>query len=159
MQITTAVAEVGDEHFRAVPPEREHDGGAHVAQIAVEGAHRDDFFVGLDDGLANNTLGLVGRGVGGEVLADLARHHFDGTLTGNLPGRLTSHAVGHDAQRRVGEDLDVDGILVVLAVIAEQRTFADIQRERHEPPWVVICQLEVKDQNETNWQSLSSSQL
>ena len=36
----------------ALAPQRQHDGRAHVLEIAVERAHGHDLFVGLDDGLS-----------------------------------------------------------------------------------------------------------
>jgi len=43
-------------------------------------------------------------------------------------------AVGHQTDGHVGEDLDIDGILVVLAVVAEKCAFADVQCQRHGLP-------------------------
>ena len=68
---------------------------------------------------------------GAEVLLQLARHDLDGPLAGHLAGRLAAHAVGHEADGHVGELLDVDGIFVVLAVVAQQGAFADVQRQGH----------------------------
>ena len=67
-----------------------------------------------------------------DVLLQLARHDFDGALAGDLAGRLTAHAVGHQADRHVGERLDIDGVFVVLAVVAQQRS---ICRYSATGPW------------------------
>ena len=68
---------------------------------------------------------------GAEVLLQLARHDLDGPLAGDFAGRLAAHAVGHQADRHVGELLDVDGIFVVLAIVPQQGAFADVQRQGH----------------------------
>ena len=70
----------------------------------------------------------------GEVLAEFAGDDLDGLLAGDLAGRLAAHPVGDDAHGQVGELLDVDGVFVVLAVVAEQAALADVQCERHGPP-------------------------
>src|SRR5204863_292216 len=47
--------------------------------------------------------------------------------------RLTAHAVSHQTDGHVRERLDVDGVLIVFAVVAQQGTLADVQRQGHEP--------------------------
>ena len=52
------------------------------------------------------------------------------------PACLAAHAVRDDADRQVREHLDVDGVLVVLAVVPQQAALADVERKRHlaDPP-------------------------
>ena len=73
----------------------------------------------------------VGRRWRGERLAQFARDDLDGSLAGDFAGLLAAHAVGDDAHGHFGELLDVDGVFVVLAVVAEQRALADVQRQGH----------------------------
>ena len=131
-QVAPAVADAGDEHLAALPPDGHHDRGAHVLHVFVEGTHRHDFFVRLHDGPANGRSSTPSRvEVRGEVLAQFARDDLDGLAAGDLAGRLPAHAVGDDADGQVREHLDVDRVFVVLAVVAEQAALADVQRERH----------------------------
>src|SRR5262249_41941837 len=78
-----------------------------------------------------DVLGLLVAHGEAEVLLQLARHDLDGPLAGHLPGGLAAHPVGHQADGHVGELLDVDGVFVVLAVVAQQRALADTQRQGH----------------------------
>ena len=79
--------------------------------------------------------------VAADVLLQLARHDLDGPLAGHLAGGLAAHAVGHQADRHVGERLDVDGVFVVFPVVAQQGAFADIQRQGHGATsfWIVLA--------------------
>src|SRR5438034_1340333 len=66
--VAATIAHAGDvDHGAALAPDRADDGGAHVLQVAVERAHGDDFVVGLNDGPANDGLGLVVGGGGLQV--------------------------------------------------------------------------------------------
>jgi hypothetical protein len=88
--IRPAVADTGDVQFAALAPQGQHDGGAHVAQVAVERAHRHDFFIGLDNRLADEDFGVVGIDVGGEGFAQFARNDVDGFLAGDFTGGLAA---------------------------------------------------------------------
>src|SRR5262249_31063059 len=88
--------------------------------------------VGLHDRLADDRPGLVRGEGGGEVLAQFARDDLDGPLTGDLPGGLPAHAVGDHADGHVRELLDLDGVLVVLAVVPQKGALADVQCHGHE---------------------------
>src|SRR5262249_20159994 len=139
-QVGAAVADAGDVQLAALAPDRQHDGRAHVAQAAVELAHGDDLLVRLDHGAADDGLDLVGGAGPGQALAQLARHHLDGPLAGDLAGRLPAHAVRDDAHGQVGELLDLDGVFVVLAVVAQKGTLADVQRQGHKATsWIAAC--------------------
>ncbi len=48
-QVAPAVADARDEDLAALPPDGHHDRRAHVLHVFVEGTHRHDFFVRLDD--------------------------------------------------------------------------------------------------------------
>src|SRR5262249_9069559 len=95
------------------------------------GRHGHDLLVGLDDGAADDVLGLLVADGAADVLLQLARHDLDGTLAGDLAGGLAAHAVGHQADGHVGEGLDVDGVFVVLPVVAQLGALTDVQRQGH----------------------------
>ena len=130
-QISPAIAHPGDENVFVFAPDGQDHGGTHVAQVTIQGAHGDDFFVGLNNGFADDLLGGFRVGVGGEVLLELAGHHFGGALAGDLARCLTAHTVRHHGQGQFRELLDINGVFVVFPVIPQQGTFADVQGQRH----------------------------
>ena len=60
-QVSPAVADAGDVDISPpLPPHGHDDRGAHVLHFLVQGPHRHDFFIRLDDRLADDGLGPLG---------------------------------------------------------------------------------------------------
>src|SRR5262249_50981863 len=79
-----------------LPPEGHHHRRAHVLHVFVEGTHRHDFFVRLDDGPTRDVLHPIIIEVRREILPELAGDDFDRSPTRDFTGRLPAHTVCHD---------------------------------------------------------------
>ena len=75
---------------RAVENARDAIREGQSAAGAIHGGHGHDFFVGLDNTLANGGLVFVQAHGAGEAFLEFARHDFDGPLAGDLAGRLAA---------------------------------------------------------------------
>lgn len=132
-QVHATVSQSRHVHDRAtLAPKRGNYRRSHALEFAIQGSHRHNLVVRLYDTTADDGFRLVAafdRNV--QILSQFARYDLNGALARYFSGCLTAHPVRDETDRQVGELFNVERIFVVLSIISQQCTFADVQRQGH----------------------------